>query len=104
MGTRIRANNQQMFIDQGTRGRSRTTDKGLKKRVLASITFTASNGRATAAGGTFANFIVGDPVQISLTQLNNSFHEITATDASTYLQLSPPPKDEGPVTAQIRTP
>ena len=105
MGTRIRANNQQMFIDQGKRTQSRNTDKGMKKRVAASITFTSANGRATAAGGTFTNtFVVGDPVQIAGTALNNSFHEIVATDGSTYLQLAPPPKDEGPIVCVLRTP
>lgn len=93
--------------DQGADTRSRNGDKGMTKRVSASITFTASNGRATGANGTFTStFSVGDPVMIQNTNLNNSFHTVTGLDGvnAAYLVLDPAPKDEGPLTALLRTP
>lgn len=105
LGTRTRPSRQKMYPDQGSRTLSRNTDKGMTKRVSASLTFTASDGKATGASATFTgNFAVGDPLQISGTNRNNGFRAIIATDGDTYLILDPPPKDEGPVTCVMRTP
>lgn len=105
IGTRVRQNQQKMHPDQGTRTRSRNTDKGMKKLVTASITFTASDGKATATSGSFTgNFAAGDPVEIFNTNLNNGFHNVKSTDGDTYIVLDPPPKDEGPLTCTLRTP
>lgn len=105
LGTRTRQNAQRMKVEQGTYTRYRMADKGMKKRVAAALTFTASDGKVTGAASTFANnFAALDPVMITGTNLNNSFHKVVSTDASTFLVLDPPPKDEGPVTCTIRTP
>lgn len=106
MGTRILATAQNGREEGGSDTRSHTRDKGMLKRVTPSITFTGSNGRATGISNTFVGFVVGDPVLVQNTNLNNGFFEIKGVDAgaSAYLVLDPPPKDEGPIVCIIRTP
>lgn len=108
LGTRTRQSFQKERNDQGSETRGHTADLGMVKRIDASITFTASNGRATAASpGTFAgSFVAGDPVLIERTLLNNGFFTITAGDGvnAQYLVLDPPPKNEGPLNVLLRTP
>lgn len=107
LGTRTAATLAYEKIDQGHETRFHTRDKGMKKNVTASITFTASNGRATGANGTFTTtFAVNDPVMIQGANLNDSYFTVVALDAvnAAYLQLDPPPKDEGPLTVTLRTP
>lgn len=106
IGMRTRMGRQKMRPDQGTRTRSRNTDKGMTKRVTSSFTFTASDGKVTGSIGDFnSNFVAGDVVQISNTNLNNGFRTMTAVNSGGgYAVLDPPPKDEGPITCTIRTP
>ena len=80
-----------------------TRDLGLKTNVTASLTFSAGTGQVTAGAGTFAGFATETTVLIEGTASNNGYFVVTATDASTYLTLSPAPKNEGPVTATLRT-
>lgn len=106
LGTRTQANQTNNRLERESETRTHTRDKGMSKRVVASITFTGGNGRASAANGTFVNtFALGDPVLIGGTNLNNGFFEIVGLDAgnNAFLTLDPPPKDEGPVTCEIRT-
>lgn len=106
MGTRIRATQQNGHEAGGSDTRSHTRDTGMLKRVAASITFTAADGKATGASNSFVGFVVGDPVLVQNTNLNNGFFEIKAIDAgaSAFLVLDPPPKNEGPISCIIRTP
>jgi hypothetical protein len=107
LGTRVQQGFRQGRLEQGSDTRSRNEDPGMLKRVVASITFVAASGQATAANGTFANtFAVGDPLLVQGAALNNGFFNITALDTvnSSYLVLDPPPKNEGPITVILRTP
>lgn len=83
-----------------------TRDVGMSKNVSASITFAASTSKLTAANGTFVNFVAGDPIIVDETNLNNGEHIITAIDATnqSFLTVDPAPKNEGPITATVRTP
>ena len=101
----------------GTRGQTRTSDRiasrtmtkgytrdlGLSTNVTASLTFNAGTGKVTASASTFAAFKTNVDILVENTQFNNGYFVITATDASTYLTLSPSPTTEGPVTATLRT-
>lgn len=82
-----------------------TRDVGMSKNVTASITFSASSQQLQAANGTFANFVAGDPIFVEDTNLNNGEFIITAIDATnqSYLTVDPPPKNEGPLSAVVRT-
>lgn len=107
VGTRTMTGFRKERPEQGSLTRGYTRDKGMTKNVSASITFTASDGRATGANGTFTStFAVGDPVLIQNSNLNNGFHTVTALDGvnAAYLTLDPPPKNEGPITVTLRTP
>jgi hypothetical protein len=90
-------------LDSRAETRTHSADKGAPF-VQASITFANSTSKATAAASTFAGFQVNLPVLIEGTALNNGLFTVTATDASTYLTLSPAPENEGPITATIRKP
>lgn len=87
--------------------RSYSADKGLKPRVAPGVAITfvgAATSQAQATGGTFANFAVGQNLRINGSASNNGEYRVTATDASTQITLSPPPKAEGPIsTVEIRT-
>lgn len=85
--------------------RSLTRDVGMSKLVTASMTFHPSSGKVTAANGTFAPFVAGDPIVIEGTNLNNGERVITAVDAAnqSYLVLDAPPQSET-ATATVRTP
>jgi|GEM_PF-5757188 hypothetical protein len=108
LGTRRKQGLKYERLEQGNETRSHTRDLGLNELVSASITFTASPGRATGANGTFPTnkWNVNDPVLIVGANLNNGYFTITGLDATnqSYLALDPPPKNEGPVTVTIRTP
>ena len=80
-----------------------TLDVGMTKRVVASVTFTAT--QATAANGTFSAFAAGDLVLVEGTALNNGTHLVTGIDAvnASFLTFDQGAKAEGPVTATIRT-
>lgn len=107
LGTRTRQNFEQERTDQGSDTRSHTRDVGMTKNVAASLTFAAATGRATGANGTFTGtFAVGDPVLVQATNLNNGFFIVTGLDGvnAAYLVLDPPPKNEGPISATLRTP
>ena len=108
LGTRTRQGDRQGREAGSGDTRSHTRDVGMAKRVSASITFTASDGRATGANGTFTStFAAGDPVLVQGGLSNNGgVFQVTALDAvnAAYLVLSPAPKDEGPVTVTLRTP
>jgi hypothetical protein len=80
-----------------------TRDVGLATNVTASITFNAGTGQATAAASTFAGFSAGQVLLVEGSNTNNGYFKVSATDASTYLTLFPPPKNEGPLIASIRT-
>lgn len=103
LGTRTRQNFENERNAQGSETRSNTRDPGKSKRVVTSVTFTASNGRATGSNGDFTNFKIEDSVLIGATLLNNGFFSITGLDGvnSAYLVLDPPPKDEGPIANTI---
>lgn len=110
LGTRSKNGLRYERRPQGNDTRGYTRDLGMTKLVTASITFTASNGRATGANGTFptTGFVVNDPVWIESGAVLNAgaFFTITGFDATnqSYLVLDPPPKNEGPLTVTIRTP
>lgn len=106
-GTRTRQGLEKERVDQGSDTRTRNPDKGMTKRVVASITFAAGTGRATGANGTFTStFAVGDRVLIQGSNANNGTHLVTGLDGvnAAYLVLDPPPKDEGPLSVTLRTP
>lgn len=86
--------------------RSLTPDVGMSKYVSASLTFTAGTGEISGANGTFAAFVAGDPILVEDTNLNNGEFIVTGIDTvnSAYLVVDPPPKNEGPLTALVRTP
>lgn len=103
LGTRLKQSFQYGHPPSQRLDRGLTQDLGMTKRVVVATTFTAVDGRATAASATFANFAVGDRLRINDTASNNGEFQVVATDADTYIQLDLPVKDEGPVTAEIRT-
>ena len=102
-GTRVRQNTLTIGPPTMDLARSFTRDLGLAPLVSGvSVTFNAGTARATAAAGTFAAFKTGQCLLITNTANNNGQFEIVATDASTYIQLDPPPVTET-ATAGIRT-
>lgn len=104
MGTRSRQGQRKEHPFGTSITRTLTRDVGMSKNVSASITF--GSGNLTAANGTFANFIAGDPILVEGSNLNNGEFEITAIDATNhaFLTVDPAPKAEGPITATVRTP
>ena len=104
-GTRTKAELHYERVTQGSQTRFFSRDVGMTKNVTASITF--GGGAATGANGTFTNtFAVNDPVLIEGCSLNNGYFTITALDTvnGAFLALDPPPKAEGPLNVNIRTP
>lgn len=109
LGTRTKQGLHYGAVTQQHDTRSHNTrDLGMSKRVSGSLIFTASNGRVTGANGTFTGtFAVNDLVLVLGGAINNgSSFTVTALDGvnAAYLVLSPPPKDEGPITVELRTP
>ena len=102
LGTRQQARSSDRIESRGNTN-SYTRDQGLSTNVAASLTFSASTGKVTASASTVAAFGTNVPVLVEGTQNNNGYFVITATDASTYLTLSPAPTNEGPVSATLRT-
>ena len=105
LGTRNAPTQSEASINPTTRGtdRSLNMDPGMKKRVTASVTFVnSSTNQLQAAGGTFANFAVGDTILVEGANLNNGTWLVNATDASTYLQVNGGVKNEGPITVTVR--
>jgi hypothetical protein len=106
IGTRTKRNFSHERPTQGHETRFHTADPGMAKRVVASLTFTASDGRITGANGTFTGtFAADDPLLVEGVALNNGMFNITALDGvnAAYLVVDPPPKDEGPISATLRT-
>lgn len=103
LGTRVRQNFHNERNPQGALTKFYTRDLGMSKNVTASTTFAAGTGKATAAAATFAAFAVGDDVVVEGTNTNNGYFHVIATDASTFITLDPPPKNEGPVSATVRS-
>lgn len=85
--------------------RSMSADPGLDKLATASMSFSASTNKITAANGTFANFAVNDIVVIESTNLNNGFQTVTAIDGTnqSFLTVDQGLHTEGPLTATVRT-
>lgn len=83
-----------------------TRDVGMSKNISALITFSASSSQLQAANGTFANFAAGDPILAEGVNLNNGEFIITGIDTTNhaFLTVDPAPKNEGPLTARVRTP
>ena len=105
-GTRQRQGVQKEHPEGTAMTRTLTRDVGLSKNVTASMTFAASpTSQIQAANGTFAAFVVGDPILIQGTSLNNGYAEVAAIDAvnHAYLTIDYPPKAEGPITTTVRT-
>lgn len=105
-GTRSRQSFAKERVDQGEQTRTDTRDSGLSKNVSGiAITFNAGTAKATAANGTFANFVAGDEILIGATNLNNGYKRVTAIDGvnQSFLTLDPPPATEGPLNATIRS-
>lgn len=106
LGTRTKQSFRKEHFDQGSSTRFLTRDVGMTKLVTASLTFNAGTSQVSGANGTFANFAVGDDLVIEGTNLNNGFYTTIAIDGvnHAFLQLDPPPKSEGPLSATVRTP
>lgn len=104
VGTRTQTDFRKSRIDQGAETRSHTRDVGMSKNVTASITFTASTGKLTAANGTFAAFGIGDQILVGLTNQNNGFKSVTAIDVTnqSFLTVDPPCKDESAISCNVR--
>jgi hypothetical protein len=106
LGTRTLQSQRREHPAEPGYAQSLTCDVGMSKNVTASLTFVAGSAEITGANGTFANFVAGDPILVEGTNLNNGERIITGIDTvnSAYLVIDPPPKNEGPVTATVRTP
>jgi hypothetical protein len=106
IGTRIKATQQQIDLDQGSATRSYTRDLGMTKLITDNFTFNATTHQITGTiGGEFSVFAVDDPLLVQFTNLNNGYFNIDAVDpGGNYMVLDPPPKQEGPINATIRTP
>lgn len=103
IGTRTPQNIRRIRPDQGRETRTHQQDKGMSKRLVATLTFTASDGRITGANGDFSAFRVGDPLLVQGTNLNNGHKTVTGLDASdaAYVTVDPPPKDENAVASTL---
>ena len=103
VGTRSRFSALNGRTEGGSMTRSATRDVGMSKLATASMTF--GGGEVSAANGTFSAFQAGDVVLAEGTNLNNGFFDVTGIDTvnGAYLDLAPPPKAEGPLTATVRT-
>lgn len=105
-GTRTRQNRLWMRPQQGSISRTFTKDPGMTKLLQgASLTFSASAGQIQAANGTFAAFKGGEIIMVEGVNLNLGFFNVTGIDGvnASYLTVTPPPKNEGPITSFLRT-
>lgn len=102
-GTRTRNNQLTIAAQQGSITRSLSTDPGMSKRVVASLTF--GSGQVSGANGTFTAFKGGEVIEVTGVNLNNAFFDVTGIDVANqaFLTLSPPPKTEGPIATILRT-
>lgn len=105
VGTRTRQNFANSHPPQQHLEQSYTRDVGMSKNVTASITFTASTKKLTAANGTFAAFALNDMIAVSKTNKNDGFFTVVAIDGvnSSFLTVDAPCNDEGPLSATVRT-
>lgn len=100
-GTRARQDVRKETIDQGAPTRFLTRDLGMTKNFTGSCTFsTAGTISATSIDGSFA---AGDDIMVGDVNLNNGFFNILST-SSGVLTVYPNPKNEGPITATVRSP
>lgn len=105
-GTRTRQSVLHMRPQQGSMTRTFYRDPGLSKAAISvSLTFTASTAQISGANGTFPAFKGGEIIMVEGCNLNNGFFNVTGVDGSnqSYLTVSPPPKNEGPITVFLRT-
>ena len=105
-GTRTRQLPVNTRMPSGSETRTHSKDIGMSKNVTASCTFVnSSTKQVQAANGTFPAFAVNDVVLVEGTNLNNGLFTVTSLDAvnQSFLGLDPSPKNEGPITATIRT-
>lgn len=104
-GTRQLTTQRQERAQSGELTRSYTRDVGLNKNVTAAITFAAGAAQLQAANGTFAAFKAGDPIFVEGVLINNGEFKVTGIDGvnSAYLVVDPPPANEGPLAATVRT-
>lgn len=106
-GTRQRTSNSAIQSDTRIPNGALEADVGISKRFFGSVTFAATGNSLTAANGAFANFIVGDPIIVHGSNLNDGERQITAIDTvnSSYLVVAGATKTEGPVAnVEVRTP
>lgn len=105
LGTRSKQNFHNNHPPGSAMFKSLTRDVGMSKLANAAMTFIASSGEVTAANGTFAAFAVNDPLLVEGTNLNNGYFTVIGIDSANraFLTLDPSPKNEGPVTATMRT-
>lgn len=105
IGTRSNQTLKNERMDQGHMSRAYSRDVGMSKLVTASLTFATAGATATGANGAFAAFAVQDQILTAGTNLNDGYATITGIDTANhaFVVLDPPPKNEGPVTATVRT-
>lgn len=105
VGTRKRQNYLSNEPPQGTMAKTLTRDPGMSKSVTASMTFVSASAQVQAANGTFAPFAVNDVLLFEGVRLNDGYHTVVGIDTAnhSYLILSPPPANEGPIAATVRT-
>ncbi len=105
-GTRTKQNFAQLHPTQQSVTESFTRDVGLSKNVTASVTFVnSSTKQLQAANGTFAAFALNDQILVEGTNLNNGIFLVTAIDGTNhaFLTVDNSPKNEGPITATVRS-
>lgn len=106
IGTRIQATATRERVDQGGDSRSHTRDIGMSKRVVSTLTMTASSARIAGSNGDFTNFAVEDPILLQGGVLNNgSQFRVTGIDVTNhaFLTVTPAPKDESSIAGTVRT-
>ncbi|HEV2187509.1 MAG TPA: hypothetical protein VGR70_09890 [Stellaceae bacterium] len=106
-GTRTRQNFAKERVQQGSMTKTYTRDLGMTKNVTASLTFAVA-GTITGANGTFnaPPWTIGDDILVEGVNLNDGYFRIIGIDAvnGAFLTVDPPPKNEGPLNATVRTP
>jgi hypothetical protein len=106
-GTRSFSRNHQRLHDDGRSiNYSHSADPGLSNLLTASMTFVnSSTNQVQAANGTFPNFAVGDEIEVIGAVLNSGYFIVTAIDGTnqSFLTLLGGVKNEGPITATVRT-
>lgn len=107
-GTRTRATIAYNHPPSVRLDRKQSSDLGNRAQVTASITFVNSaTKQLQAANGTFpvAAWPVGLDIEVTGTSLNNGIFRITANDGANgaFLTVDNSPKNEGPLTATVRS-